>query len=149
MCSRTVVAKSCASTKSEVLPPRVAQHVAEGVHAAAAFVAEVEVIRGVVHLRLKPRGGLEPPHGRDDRTGAQPQHPFGEDRVPSGITESAQFLVDPSDRDVGVARQQVGDRRFVGVELAARAPSRRAARARADRRGPARPAPTPDAPCGG
>ena len=59
----------------EVLPPRVAQHVAEGVHAAAAFVAEIEIIRGVIHLCLMPRGGLEPPHGLDDRSGSQPHAP--------------------------------------------------------------------------
>ena len=46
-------------------------------------------------------------------------HPLGEDRVAPRVTEPAQFLVDPLHRDVGITRQQVGDRRFVGVELAA------------------------------
>jgi hypothetical protein len=36
----------------EVLPPRVTQHVAEGVHATAAFVGEIQIIRGVIHLSL-------------------------------------------------------------------------------------------------
>ena len=65
------------------------------------------------------QGGLEPPHRRDDRTWTQRPHPLAEDRVASLVTEPAQFLVDPLDRDVGIARQQIGDRRLVGVQLAA------------------------------
>jgi len=73
----------------EVLPPRVAEYVAEGVHAATALVREVEIRGGIIHLRLLPRGGLEPPDGRDDRGGPQPQHPFGEDGVTPRVAESA------------------------------------------------------------
>ena len=134
----------------EVLPPRVAQHVAEGVDAAAAFVREIKIIGGVIHLCLDPRGGLEPPHRRDDRPRTQPPHPFGEDRIAARVTEPAQFLVDPSDRDVGITRQQVGDRRFVGVELAAARRRRsRQLHGRTGGRAPARPAPAPGGPCGG
>ena len=42
-------------------------------------------------------------------------------RVAPLVTEPAQLLVDPLRRDVGIAGQQVGDRRLVGVELAAAA----------------------------
>ena len=133
----------------EVLPPRVAQHVAEGVHAAAAFVAEIQIIRGIIHLGLFPGAVSNRRTGATTGAGTQPPHPFGEDRVTSRVTEPAQFLVDPSDRDVGVPRQQVGDRRFVGVELAAARRRGRGALAAVRRRGLARPAPTPAAPCGG
>ena len=129
-----VLADGCGEILSldevEILPPRITQHVAEGVHAAATFVSEIQIIRGIIHLGLFPGGGLEPSHGRDDRTGTQTQHPFGEDRVTTRITALAQFFVNPSNRNGGVTRQQVGDRRFVGVELAAahRRGSRRALR---------------------
>ena len=132
--------------EAEVLPPRVAQHVAEGVNAAAAFVAEVEVIRGVIHLGLLSRRGLEPPHGGDHRARAQAPHPFGEDRVTPRVTAPAQFLVDPLGGDVGIARQQVDDHRFVRVEQAAARPAW--PRRRRRRRGPARPAGAPCRPCG-
>ena len=58
----------------EVLPPRVAQHVAEGVHAAAAFVGEIEVVGGIIHLCLLPgavsnrRTGATTGRGRNRRT---------------------------------------------------------------------------------
>ena len=52
----------------QILPARVAQHIAEGVNPAASFDREIEVIGGVIHLRLKPRRRLEPPHGADDRS---------------------------------------------------------------------------------
>ena len=48
--------------EAEVLPPRVAQQVAEGMDAAAAFAGEVEVIGGVIHLGLDARGRLEADH---------------------------------------------------------------------------------------
>ena len=71
----------------EILPPRVAQHVAEGVHAAAALVAEVQIIGGIIHLCLDPgavsnrRTGATTGRGRSRRTRSR------EDRVPSRVTE--------------------------------------------------------------
>src|SRR6516165_2870790 len=46
----------------QVLPPRVSQHVAEGMDPAAAFHGEIELVSGEIHLRLEPYGGLEPLH---------------------------------------------------------------------------------------
>ena len=105
----------------EVLPARVTQYVAEGVHPAASFVGEIEIVGGVIHLCLYSRAGLEPLHRCDDRTRPQRPHPLAEDCVAPLVTEPAQFLEDSLGRDVGIARQQVGDRRLVGVQLAAAA----------------------------
>ena len=48
--------------EAQVLPARVAQHVAEGVDPAAAFLGEVDVVGGVIHLGLDARCGLEAHH---------------------------------------------------------------------------------------
>jgi hypothetical protein len=53
----------------EVLPPRVTQHLAEGMDPAAALDGEIQVVRRVIHWGLSPLGGLEPPHRRDQRAG--------------------------------------------------------------------------------
>ena len=50
--------------EAEILPPGIGQHVAEGVHPPSAFRGKVEVIGGVIHLRLLPRSGLEATTGR-------------------------------------------------------------------------------------
>ena len=105
----------------QVLPARVAQHIAEGINPAAAFDREIDVVGGVIHLRLLSRCGLEPPHGLDDGPRTQRTHPLAEQRVAPLVTEPAQLLVDSLRRDVGIAGQQVGDRPYVGIELAASA----------------------------
>ena len=101
----------------EIRTTPITEEIAEHVDAAAAFVGEIEIIRGIIHLRLLTRGGLEPLHGRDRRARAQLPHPLGEDGVTARVAESAQFLVDALRGDVGIARQQVGDRCVIGVEL--------------------------------
>lgn len=60
----------------KILPARVAQHVTEGIDATAAFVREIKIVGGIIHLCLHPRGGLEPPHRCADRPRTQPSHAF-------------------------------------------------------------------------
>ena len=103
----------------KILPARVAQDVAEGVDPAAPLGREVDVVGGVIHLRLLSRRGLEPPHGRDDRPGTQFVHPLAQQRVAPLVSEPAQLFVDSLRRDVGIASQEVGDRPLMGVELTA------------------------------
>ena len=102
--------------KVQVQPARVAQHITEGINPAAAFDREVDVVGGVIHLRLLSRCGLEPPHGLNDGPGTQRTHPLAEQRVAPLVTEPAQLLVDSLRGDVGMPGQQVGDRPYVGIE---------------------------------
>ena len=54
---------------AQVLPPRVAEQVAEQVDAPAAFAREVEVVDAIVHLGLLAWPGLKARHGRRRRRG--------------------------------------------------------------------------------
>jgi hypothetical protein len=54
--------------ETQVLPARVAQHVAEQLHASPALLGEIEVVAGVVHLRLRPGCRLEADHRRGRRS---------------------------------------------------------------------------------
>ena len=67
--------------EAQVLPPGVAEQVAEQVDATAAFTREVDVVDAVVHLGLHAGPGLEARHGR--RRGPRPQahDPFADRRV--------------------------------------------------------------------
>ncbi len=103
----------------EILPARVAQDVAEGVDPTPPLGREVDVVSGVIHLRLLARRGLEPLHRRDDGPRTQRVHSLAKQRVASLITEPLQLFVDSLRRDVGIAGQQIGDRVLMGVELTA------------------------------
>ena len=67
--------------EAQILPPRVAEQVAEQIDAPAAFAGEVDVVDAIVHLGLQPWPGLKARHGR--RRGARPQQPHAlpHDRV--------------------------------------------------------------------
>ena len=73
----------------EILPARVAEHVAEGVNAATARVGEIQIIRGIIHLGLFTGSGFEALHRQGRRTAAERPHAFHENRVASGVTERA------------------------------------------------------------
>src|SRR5271165_7050969 len=58
--------KILAVDEVKILPARVAQDIAEGVDAATSLAREVDVVGGVIHLRLLSWRGLKPSHGLND-----------------------------------------------------------------------------------
>ena len=113
--------------EAQVAAARVAEDVAEGIHAPAAFLRERDVERRVVHLALDAGAGLEADHRGLRRLRPQRAQARLDDGVAAGEAGGPQFLVQPDGGDVGIAREQRGDLRLVGVELPADAPGRGAA----------------------
>ncbi len=67
--------------KAQVLPARIAQHVAEQVNPTPAFTQEVQVVDAKIHLRLLARPRLETRHRRLGGTRPQMPDAFAHDGV--------------------------------------------------------------------
>ena len=127
--------------EAEVLPPRVAQNVAEQVDAAAAFAREVDVVDGVIHLGLEARARLEADHRGRRRPGTQLTEPLADRGVAAGETTLPQFIEEPHRGQIGITAQQFLEHRLVWIELPAAA-SGKAWRSSVPRIGPG-PGPAP------
>jgi len=90
----------------QILPTRVAEQVAEEVHAPTALAPEVQVIDTVVHLRLRAWPGLKARHGRARRARTQQPHALAHHRVLAREAARLQFLQGALDGEVGILGQQ-------------------------------------------
>src|ERR1017187_5343905 len=95
--------------KPHVLAAGVGQNVAEGMHPAAPFGRESDVVGRIVHLCWHSWTRLKSPHGQFRRTGPQRPQPVPHDRVATLEAEPAQLLVQADRRDVRIALQQLGN----------------------------------------
>ena len=102
--------------EAEVLPPGVAEQVAEEIDAAPAFAGEVDVVNAMIHLGLIARPGLEARHGRRRGSRPQPLDPFADDRVMSGEAAGPEFLKGAFPRQVRIAAEQFFQDRLERVD---------------------------------
>ena len=109
--------------EAEVLPPRVAQDVAEQTDAAPTFAGKVEVVDGVIHLGLGARRRLEADHRERRRAGPQLAEPLADHSISAGETPLAQLLQEPHGGQFGISAQQFLDDRLIGIETAGPPPS--------------------------
>ena len=91
----------------QILPPGIAQHVAEEVHLAAAFLGEVDRIDRPVHLGLGPRPGLKTLHGRAWALLPQLSYPLAEHGVAALVAAGAKLLQESDCAHVGIPRQVI------------------------------------------
>ena len=114
-----------ADDEVQVLAPRVAQQVAEQLHAAWAFLGKGDGIRGIIHLRLCPRCGLETDHRRLGGRRPQLLQPPPHRRVTARKAALPQLLPQPLSGQVGIALQQIPDDAVEGRQATARPGPRR------------------------
>ena len=103
----------------QVLPPRVAQDVTEQVDSPPPLLGEVDLVGGIIHLRLLPFGCLESQHRLATRLRAQPTHQVLHDRVLARETPATQLLMNPQRRHGRPARQEILNEGDVLVQDAA------------------------------
>jgi len=104
--------------ESQVLPPRIAQHVTEQVYFAATFLSEVQRVDGVVHLGLNPGTGLKTLHRRPTKLRSQLFHPLAENRIATPVAPATHFFQQSNYADVGIPRQVLAQGRFVSIDQA-------------------------------
>ncbi len=102
----------------QVLPARVAQDQAEQVDPPPAFLGEVQRVDGIIHLSLDTGSGLEPLDPGRLEAWTQLTDTLTEDAVAAGVTAPPQFLPDPLDRDLRIAREQILNRLHVRIDQA-------------------------------
>ena len=117
--------------ETQILPTRVAEHVAEEIDTPAAFAREVDVVDAKVHLGLHAWSGLKARHGRARGARAQPSDALAHHRVLAGEATRTQLLQDTLGREMRVLFEQFLQDRLERIDDAL-------ARARpGGRRGPA------------
>ena len=100
----------------QVLPTRVAQQIAEEVHAPPAFTREVEIVDAVIHLRLRAWPGLKARHGRARRARTQQPDALAHDRVLAGEAACLQFLQGALGGEIRVLGEQFLQNRLERID---------------------------------
>ena len=92
--------------EAQVLPPRVAEHIAEQVDAAAAFAREVDVVDAIIHLRLLTGAGLKARHRQPARAAAATTAGADARSCSRRRSRGLQFLQGALDGEVRIAAEQ-------------------------------------------
>ena len=104
--------------KPEIAPSRVAEDVAERVHAPAAFLGERDLEGRVVHLRLDSGARLEAHDGCTRRLRPQRPQAVLHDGVAAGEALGPELLIQSHGGDIGIPLEQGADVIGIRVELA-------------------------------
>src|SRR5208283_3990829 len=105
--------------ETQVLPPRVAQDVTEQVDSLPALLRKVDLVGGVIHLRLLPLAALETHYRHAAPIGTEPTQQVLHDRVLARKTRLTQLLEDAPRRDARPAREKILDERNMPIQNAA------------------------------
>src|ERR1019366_5062701 len=102
--------------EAEVLPPRVGQQVTEDMDAATAFLGEVDVMGGIIHLGLHAGARLKADNGTRSLAWPLLTQPEPHRRVTPREAVMLEFLEQTHGGQVGVAAQQFQHDGRVGIE---------------------------------
>ena len=105
--------------KAQILPARVAEQVAEAVHASPAFAREVDVVDAIVHLGLHSFRGLKARHRLQRGTRTEKPHSLAHHRIAAGVAAGTQLLQGTLDGEVRIFGEQFLQDRLEGIDLAA------------------------------
>ena len=104
--------------EAQVLPPRIRQDITEEIDPPAAFLREVQVVLGIVHLCLHPRRRFKAFDQGPFRLRTQPGHSFFENGVAALKAAGSQFLQHADGGDARIATKQLTHHVFVVVQQA-------------------------------
>ena len=105
--------------EANILTSRVAQDVAEELNSAFALLGKSDFISRPIHLSLDAGSRLEAHRERLGRSGTQLFDSDSQDRIAALVAEPLQFFVDTFGGDAWVALEQLLERLFEPIELAA------------------------------